>query len=744
MTREFKGKATWTASEWGEVEADGVEVHSPAGKVYVITHEDHIDRLIPAAPDDLKAYARREILAHRTTAENEFRVEGESCVWQFRMHGGRLEYRASGDARWASRDSWEPTDWAYHLNQVLAAARAWCDRQWQDVAGEDGWQVRKAEQDCVEFRNESIVSNDHWHFVRRWADEAEVCVTVTKLRDTLVPEPVIRACCKLLGVEREEPLRDSEGTHYGRRVEFEIPNDGRDGVIVDGSYNSRATCEALARTANSDPQTNWAERALAYLNKRRPKLAENQIRANTTGPVFSLRWHDGGPQISNGDAWCHWMMGFGGTFNEAGDAWFRANCPPDRFVTDDGRVLEFRMRDDGEAEVAGDRGLRTDDIHIVDEEPRFRSCYDALCRFCDAERAKWTIKRVGAGVRMEGPGVDLFTSSGIFPEFIPTWVRRKAEAMLAADPTIPEGGREFVEDGRKVLEYVDCDGDRLKARATTPGWYSLKWGGGWLGPWDRETPYSAPALPWLEKQWSAMAAWRVEWSANVGGFVKIYRPGNSSLQWANYEGSPLDGHALTGSPDGPIPEATLREAEALYREKHVLKADECWVGGLLAKMTLRTDRVDLERFASWMPQHTRAGWCDAYCVWQSDAERLEAYDRCKTFWESRPLAVDEFFDSKRRRNQMRVRNDVFEWRGPETRGSWMAVGMTLESMAKTFPRSDSWPRALAFRDRELKAKEPFTFETSGELLSTTVVTLPACIASWDRVKVTIEPAEVKS
>jgi hypothetical protein len=78
--------ATWTASDWGVQRMpsgdgfEGVLVHHDPPSFVAVTHEDQIKRLIPEAPDDLKAHVRREVCANRELAENETRHHGQPWV----------------------------------------------------------------------------------------------------------------------------------------------------------------------------------------------------------------------------------------------------------------------------------------------------------------------------------------------------------------------------------------------------------------------------------------------------------------------------------------------------------------------------------------------------------------------------------------------------------------------------------------------------------------------------------------
>ncbi len=201
--KEFEGKVTWTASEWEKLpwQTHGVYVTPPQSRtgqgVYVITHEDQIDQQIPDAPGDLKAYVRREVLRCRPTGEDEFR-DSDGDLWKFRMRGGKLEWQCP---KWF--DGWYPPLEISRDRDYCAAARAWRDRQWRDVEGAEGYAIRKAVEPVnVDVHTRFVEAKDPRGQLVFYADEL---FKTLDSRIHLLPQPVIRDCCKLLGVEREAP-----------------------------------------------------------------------------------------------------------------------------------------------------------------------------------------------------------------------------------------------------------------------------------------------------------------------------------------------------------------------------------------------------------------------------------------------------------------------------------------------------------------------------------------------------------
>ncbi len=331
--KEFEGKATWTASEWGEEFPDAVTVIQGASS-WIVMHEDQVEHLIPNAPDDLKAYVRREVLKHRPLAEDEKRTDRYTI--QLRITGRALERRYlwldGYSSQWGQFFSnidlpaTDPID-----AEVFAFAQAWRDSQWQDVEGAEGYAVKKRDDDACDFRDpfgtEWTVLRQDLHAIKCWIESH--------------PQPVIRACCKLLGVEREE------------------------------------------------------------------RLADNQVKRPSN--VWTLRWRQGKRQYRPEyvDHWIDWAPcpGDNDSLIESCNAWFRANCPPDRFVTDSGKVLEFRINDAGEAEarhkgevVAWTFGSGGPIFNIfTTKRSEAESVAPSLYAFRDAEWGKWRFECFDAG-----------------------------------------------------------------------------------------------------------------------------------------------------------------------------------------------------------------------------------------------------------------------------------------------------------------------------------------------------------
>lgn len=183
-TIEATTKTEWQVSEWGEETSDRVTVVSDENRWIRIAHESKIPAYFPP---EVQSAVRAEILKHRPAGEDEWR-HPDGDLYEFRLLDGELSARRAHPfaGHWYPEDRW--------VHSVRAAARSWRDRQWQDVPGAEGWQVRKRCDDICEVkrpnRSDMVV------------DREMVIDGTSSLFFTRSPEPVISACCKLLGVER--------------------------------------------------------------------------------------------------------------------------------------------------------------------------------------------------------------------------------------------------------------------------------------------------------------------------------------------------------------------------------------------------------------------------------------------------------------------------------------------------------------------------------------------------------------
>jgi hypothetical protein len=453
------------------------------------------------------------------------------------------------------------------------------------------------------------------------------------------------------------------------------------------------------------------------------KLAENQVRYG--GLTFTLRWFDGKPQQQGEDDWVDWKLG-GTCFNKC-DAWFRKHCPIDRFVTDDGRVLEFVMRDDGQAQTRVDASgswLQTN-IEFVSGPDSLKALY----RFRDSERAKWTFEWFDAGnesfiqVRKNDRRDYAFPNwehgAGWSPKALrelPTWVRTHAEKMWREME--PEWRTEWAQGFQRVEVFRDgnhygsfdrhgarnvpddCPPHILtEARAKFRANYTLGKDEAWMGD-------SPVTMKWEEESGDGP---RVV----IGNlwFGPLMRPDT----WTK-------GASYWKTDDERI-EAFYR-CKAMFRANYTLKRDEIWFQWMPTRMVFD---IDLDCVCLMTGKPNQHYWHEGrprenFNVGADDSERLEAWDRMRRYYyEEHPEKglhphTDEAL--------------IFEMRGE--RGAAVA-GRYCVAMSTETEFSDLWQPLINKLQRWTAAQ----LEKRGPAM-TSIISVPTPIGPA-RFRITIEP-----
>lgn len=360
--------------------------------------------------------------------------------------------------------------------------------------------------------------------------------------------------------------------------------------------------------------------------KHKEPLAENQI-LDSGGRVHELRWHNGEQEhrVVGIFHWEKWPRGPSSGWAENVDTWFRKYCPPDRFVTDGGEVLEFRMRDDGEAQSSA--GHVTASSIPPDTGPCGHAMKDALYRFRDQERAKWRVywdttpKENGtpegkpfAGVLIEHEGErdGWWYQGGEMCDallLLPTWVRRKVEALYREHNQEPEWTFEF-DGGFGKIVLIRKDG-------TTVATFAGK-------------SVSDPSLPARVIR-DAQALYREhvpEWRTEWNGFqVAVLRNGECFGYFDKRCATPNDGRDW--------PPHILAEARAKFRANYQLKDNEIWFQGMPVGMEWDESQVTFQASActlgQWDEEETRETWLSGL-IWTDESERLEAHDKMRRYY----------------------------------------------------------------------------------------------------------------